>query len=656
MEKLKDAINLFNQGKVREAEKAFLRLAKEDPQNFQPYFYLAIISKAKRDLQKAFEFANKSVSLNPKFVDGYNFLGGISYESGDIDKAVTYFEKALSLNPNYLPAWNNLGLCYKAKRNFEQAKFCFEKVVSLDSNYADAWNNLGTLLKGIGKKKEALNCFKKALEKNPQFLEAKLNLGLSFCEEGKVEEGIKLLQECYKAHPRNPKVLHSLASVLIERKRFDEAEKLLRQALSIAPNFIDARKNLVRLLYLKGCMKEVLEEMKVVFTLKGVNKSVDYFSLGNTFAALGKKDEAFDCYIKALELAPDYIPVYRQISLIHRFKQGDKLCNKFFDLEKRLNRTTRVDFKIEGYFALYKFYEDLGDYKKAFSYLKQGCDLKRTLFNFSIEVIERNTEKVMKIFTEKVVELSKGYGCPSKVPVFILGMPRSGTTLVEQILASHPDVHGGGELLFFINDCVKGLRIGNLVFENPQNGKFLDAPYGFFEVGWRYLQKIRPLNYEALRITDKTPTNFFLLGVIALSLPEAKIIHVKRNAMDTCFSCYRTLFVDDHEWSYNLEELGRFYLLYERIMEHWRKLFNGCFLEVQYEDLVDNFEKEAKRIIKYCELEWHPDCAKFWKTKRSVATASMMQVRQPIYKTSIGRWKKYEKFLEPLIKILEPIL
>jgi len=389
------ALELLNQGKLKEAEEAFLKLIAQEPQNFQAYYQLAFIAKAKGEFQKAFDFARKCLSLNPEFIDAYNFLGGISYETGNVDKAIAYFEKALSLNPNYLPAWNNLGLCYKAKRRFEEARYCFEKAVSLNSNYADAWSNLGNLLRELGEDEKAIECFKKALEKDPRLLEAKLNLGLFLCDRGNFEEGLKLLQECYREHPRNPIVLSILGKVLTDRKQFDEAEKLLRQAIAIAPHLTDARKNLARVLYFKGCMKEVVEEMQVVFALKGVNQAVDYSNLGNTFASLGKKDEALDCYVKALQLAPDYIPVYRQISLIHKFKEGDELYKIFFELEKRLPKITRKDYQIEGYFALYKFYEDLGDYEKAFSCLKQGCDLKRSTLNYSIEDSEQNTEKIL---------------------------------------------------------------------------------------------------------------------------------------------------------------------------------------------------------------------------------------------------------------------
>jgi len=624
------------------------------PDFFDAMFNLAVAKRELKEYKEAINICQKILHYNPNVPEVYNLIGVIYYDQRDFEKAINYYQKAIQIKPDFPSAYNNLGVCYKNLGNFEKAKYHFEKAIKQQPNYADAFNNLGNLFKAQGKIKEALKCYKKATQANSQFLEAWLNLGRTLCEIGNVDEGLTILNEYYKKFPDNPKVLSTLGEIFVNIGKWDEGEKLLRKSIVRMPDLLEARVNLSRVLFLKGYMKEVIEEIHSLISSFG-GSAVDYSNLGNALAVLGKRDEAIQCYKTSIKLDPNYIPVYRHLAMVYHFKEGDEFCENYFELEKKISLIENLNFKIEALFALFKFYEDLGDYEKAFSYLKQGCDLKRSTVQFNIEGVEKSAEILIQVFNKDFIKSMQGYGCPTKVPVFIVGMPRSGTTLVEQILASHPEVHGAGELPF-MDEAIKGLRIGNVVVKPPDDGVYLDVPQGFFEVGWRYLQKVRPLNTEALRITDKMPGNFTKIGIIALSLPEAKIIHCKRDPMDTCFSCYRTLFSHGHEWTYNLEELGRFYKVYRRIMEHWEEVLPEQFIEVEYEKLVENFQEEAKKIVTYCDLEWHPNCANFWKTERTVATASMMQVRKPIYKTSIGRWKKYEKFLEPLIKILEPIL
>jgi hypothetical protein len=239
-----------------------------------------------------------------------------------------------------------------------------------------------------------------------------------------------------------------------------------------------------------------------------------------------------------------------------------------------------------------------------------------------------------------------GQGDPSPVPVFILGMPRSGTTLVEQMLASHPQVHGAGELSDF-TAAVAGL-------DGPDG---VPADIGGAElrrIGARYVARVRPLAPGALRITDKMPANFRFAGLIHLALPNARIIHLRRDPVDTCLSCFSILFGGDQPHTYDLGELGRYYRAYQRLMEHWRAVLPlGVMLEVQYEALVGDFEPQARRIVAHCGLEWDDACLDFYKTQRPVHTASAVQVRRPVYQTSVGRWRPPEDLLRPLLDALD---
>jgi hypothetical protein len=246
----------------------------------------------------------------------------------------------------------------------------------------------------------------------------------------------------------------------------------------------------------------------------------------------------------------------------------------------------------------------------------------------------------------------RGGGDPSRVPIFVLGMPRSGTTLTEQIIASHPEVYGAGELHDLLKVAHRNITGTTAPIVFPDNLRSLDQPT-LAAWGAEYVAGLQQRAPDARRITNKMPANFFAVGLVHLMLPNAKIIHVNRNPVDTCLSCFTRLFNHKQEHTYDLAELGQYYVHYARLMEHWRKVLPaGAFLDVNYEDIVADQESQARRLIEYCGLEWNDACLDFHNTKRSIRTASLTQVRQPIYTTSVERWRHYEKFLEPLLDAL----
>jgi hypothetical protein len=296
--------------------------------------------------------------------------------------------------------------------------------------------------------------------------------------------------------------------------------------------------------------------------------------------------------------------------------------------------------EISLYYALYRAFEDIGDHDRAFAYLKRGSDLKRLTIPYDQAQSRLHLDRMKDMFTPAFIEQFKGRGDDSDLPVFIVGMPRSGTTLTEQIISAHPDTYGAGEL---IDLNVAEMSLGGTF--TPENAALL---------GKTYINRIRKLAPDALRITDKMPGNYYRIGMIAAALPHAKIIHCRRNPIDTCLSCYKQLFARGQYWSYTLEDLGHFYQVYEEMMDHWRTVLPGRFLEVDYEATVNDFEHQARSMINHVGLPWHPACLEPHKNKRTVLTASKTQVIQPVYKTAVESWRIYEKHLQPLIRIVAP--
>jgi len=304
-------------------------------------------------------------------------------------------------------------------------------------------------------------------------------------------------------------------------------------------------------------------------------------------------------------------------------------------------------------YALGKAYADFRDHSSAFKHWASGASAKRSQLAYDENAAFAFFEAIERVFTTELVQAKSGWGDPSQAPIFILGMPRSGSSLVEQILASHPAVYGAGELRTF-NDVVLSVRDPDgAAIPYPDFVPALD-PASSKLLGSRYVSMLRALApTTGERVTDKMPANYFFVGLIHLLLPNATIIHTIRNAVDTCFSCFSTLFVRDQNHTYDLGEIGRYYKRYERLMAHWRRVLPpGRFLDVNYEELVEDLDGQARRLLEYCGLPWDERCLEFHRTERPIWTASTMQVRQPIYKSSIGRARAYEAFLAPLIASL----
>ena len=376
-------------------------------------------------------------------------------------------------------------------------------------------------------------------------------------------------------------------------------------------------------------------------------------NLANALNAQGRLDEAASCYRRALELRPDDAEAL--YNLVNQQRLNDGSPETEADLALLSRQAAALDrFPAEGQsailFAIGKMFDARGEADAAFKSLVRANALHRSALKFDIGASERLAAAIARRFDAALFERLAGAGSPSDQPVFIVGMPRSGTTLVEQIVSSHPMVHGAGEI-GLLPTLVSRMR-------SPQGTGFPVSAASLSSADLQglaqaYLGPIQTLGHGAARITDKTIGNFELLGLIHLCLPNARIIHCRRDARDVCVSCFSTRFTGGHSYAYDLQELGRYWRLYDGLMAHWRAVLPpGRILEVDYESLVEDPEASAQRLVSHLGLPWDDACLRFYESPRNVATASFAQVRRPIYKESVGRWRRYAEHLGPLIEAL----
>jgi tetratricopeptide (TPR) repeat protein len=432
--------------------------------------------------------------------------------------------------------------------------------------------------------------------------------------------------------------------------RLAAAEALCREILHTQPECAPALHLLGIVSYQTGNFPGAIELMRSAIAADGTN-ALYRSNLGELYRQTGDLAEARAAYETAIALKPREAVHHLSLADLKNFAEGDAHLAAMEGLARELASLPALA-QIQLHFALAKAYDDLGRYDDGFRHLAHGNPLNRQQIAYDETQMHDTFERIQETFDRRLINAKAGAGDRSPAPVFIVGMIRSGTTLIEQILASHPAVHGAGEVPDF-SRLVHQLRTGPAdSIEYPECVPSLSADR-LRQLGASYSEGLRRRAPGAFRITDKMPSHFMYLGLIHLALPRARIIHVMRSPLDTCLSCYSKLFIQGQHFTYDLGELGRYYRRYAGLMAHWRELLPpGRLLEINYEAVVADLETEAKKLVRFCGLPWDPRCLAFHETQRPVRTASAIQVRQPIYHTSQGRWHAYRDHLGPLIAAL----
>ncbi|HEY2534810.1 MAG TPA: tetratricopeptide repeat protein, partial [Xanthobacteraceae bacterium] len=541
-------------------------------------------------VDEAIAAGRRALEINSEYPGALNNLGNALFDQGKFEDALAHYDRAIALQDDFAQAHSNRGNALQRLRRFAEAEGAYRRAIALQPGSAEAWNNLGTCLRELKRLEEAETVYRKALELSSNSADRLANLARAVKELGRLDEAASLVCRALVTAQRRDKFHVLYASVLLDQKKIDEAAVAVEQALALNPNNYDAANLMGCVAQDRGDLDVALASYRRALTLKP--DLVDaHNNVGNVLKELGRLREAQDAYLEALRLDPSVTRVYLNLADLKKFAPGDPhlavleaLAAKIEGLSKTED-LSKID-RMQLDFVLGKAYADVKDYSRSFKHLVSGNAAKRATITYDEMAAFNRFDRIEAVFTRELIEKKSGGGDPARTPIFVIGMPRSGTTLIEQIIASHPMVLGAGELQTF-NKVILAVRgaDGNVI-SYPDFVSALD-PAALQRIGAAYVAAVRKLAPGGDYVTDKMPSNYYLAGLIRLALPNAKIVHTMRDPIDTCVSCFSKLFTAEQNHTYDLGELGRYYKRYERLMSHWRHVLPaGSILDVRYEDVV----------------------------------------------------------------------
>ncbi|MDC1386046.1 sulfotransferase [Candidatus Thioglobus sp.] len=526
--------------------------------------------------------------------------------------------------------------------NNGQIQEAIDKIKALDKDFPNVpllFNILGVCYQSIGQLQEASQAFLNAIKIKSDYTEAHFNLGLIYQQLNKLDSAIKAYKNVISLTPNYPSAHNNLGIIYLEMSQLDIAVEHFEWALAYKYDFAEAYNNLGATLQKQGKLDLSLNNFKQAIAIKPEYAQA-HSNLGNLFQISGEVDSAVNSFESAIAHKPEYAEAHRNLSILKKYSENDVHITQMKSLfsNTSLSNSNRMHLS----FALAKVNEDLGREDQLFEFLNEGNRLRKEQLNFSFDKFEKRCSVIKNLFSTTLPIIEKS---STIRPIFIVGMPRSGTSLVEQIISNHHQVYGGGELEDFSN------IINSILQDEPTSGKANLSLKTITSSRQKYLDVLSRFNTSKKIITDKLPLNFRYIGFILSAFPEAKIIHVKRDSMATCWSIYKHYFSSKGTgWAYSQEDIAKYYRLYLELMEFWHKIYPNQIYDLGYEDLTTNQEEETQKLLEYCELEWDQDCLNFHTNERAVHTASLMQVRKKMYQGSSEVWKQYSAHLEPLIK------
>ena len=587
------AKKIAKKGEIEEARKLYTKILEDLPNNQEAKNELLALQQVKDHLKPPKSEIQSVFAL---------------YSNGQIQEALDAVETLTKNYPNESLLYNISGACYKQIGQLEEAFKSFQKAVDLKPDYAEAQYNLGVTIHELGQMDSAIKCYERVLAIQHAYPNAHNNLGQILLESGQPDAAMNHFEWAVAYQPEFSEAHNNLGSSLLALRQVNTSVTHYEKAIAIKPDYQLAHNN-----------------------------------LGIAYQRLGEIDKAFKSFERALAIKSDYAKAHHNLSSLKKYTKSDKQIVEMESLLsiKDLSQSDRIFIC----FALAKAYENLGKQEELFKVLHEGNQLRKKELKYSIEKSENHNSIIKKLFSSSPKPLSNQ--ASTIRPIFIVGMLRSGTSVVEQIISSHHEVYGAGELKNLTQIIIPILR------EHLTDDKKKLSKKTFLSIRKQYLESLSRFNTSENVITDKWPLNFRSIGFILSAIPEAKIIHLKRDARATCWSIYKHYFSDTgNGWAYNFDDLAEFYKLYSEIMRYWHEMFPGKVYDISYEDLTTNQEDETRKLLEYCELEWDQNCLDFHKNKRAVDTASVLQVRQKMYQGSSEAWKEHEEYLQPLIKAL----
>ncbi len=646
-----EILELVNDGRLGQAERRCREMLEAHPRDVNIVGLLGAIHVKMRRYADAEPILKRAIEMAPSFAKPHEDLGFVLLEQNRAGEAVDVLRNAVRLDPQLEWAHFNLGKALAATGRGEQADAAFEASFALNPERrrlalaaehhgagrledaereyraivrdnpqnVDAVRLLGRIAMAAGRLADAERLFRRATTLAPDFVGALVDLGRVLKEQNYFEEAIECFERIAELEPQSPQGHFLLAGTLAASARTAEAIEAYRRALALAPDFPGA-----------------------------------LLGLGHTLKTMGRQDEAVAAYRRCIELRPDNGESYWSLANLktYRLHDGDIAAMRASLAKEGLSDQSAVNFR----FALAKALEDRGDYAAAWEHYREGNARQRMLEKYDPVQTEDTNEAIRRVFTPELLADKAGGGCDDPAPIFIVGLPRSGSTLLEQILASHSEVEGTSELPYLGRVAASLNRNRADGVNYPQAVRELGGPH-LAALGEDYLRLAGLHRQEGTpRFIDKMPNNFPNIGLLHLILPRAKIIDARRHPLDSCLSCFRQLFAKGQTFTYDLADIGEYFLEYQRMMDYWHEVLPGRVLTVQYEELVTDFDAQLERLLDYCELSPEDACRRFFETERPVRTASSEQVRQPLYTGSIGFFRNYEEHLGELIEVLGPVL
>jgi len=634
-----------------------------------------------------------AVERNDRDVNMTALLGATLLKARKIDEAERWLRHSMEIAPNFAKPWSDLGQLLIDTRRPKEAAEVLENAVRLEPKEDDAWFNLGKARAMLGQGPEADQAFEQSFALNPG--RKALAHAAEHQQAGRWTEAEQIYRDLLRGNPNDVNALRLLATCALHGGRVREAERLLLRAVSQAPDYVEARLDLGRVLKDQHRLEGAIEQFEKATELEPGNYQGYYLlasvlapaarthdavaayrkvlelrplhagawlGLGHTLKTVGQQEEAIAAYRECIRLKPGNGETYWSLANLKTYTLSDQdIAAMEAQLAREDNAESREDdldsqSRVNFLFALAKAWEDRGDFERAWACYLEGNSTQRMEENYDPVRTEVLNDAMIQVFDRELLEAKGGLGHPSHEPIFIIGLPRSGSTLLEQILASHSQVEGTAELPYagVVANSLNRNRADGVSY--PQAVREL-AEADLRKLGQDYLDLARIHRTEGRpRFIDKMPNNFPTVGFLHLILPNAKIIDARRYPLDSCLSCYRQLFARGQNFTYDLTDIGEYFLQYQRMMDHWHEVLPGRVLTVQYEDMVTDFDNQVRRLLDYCGLPFEESCVRFWETERPVRTASSEQVRQPIYTKSVHRWRRYEHHLGELIEVLQPVL
>jgi tetratricopeptide (TPR) repeat protein len=649
---LKTAQSLMYAGDFNGAVASLDAAISSDPDAVDPLYMRAVCHRYLKDFSSARADLERLKSLAPEFGRAFQEEGHLDRDTGRIEDALIAYQRACRFNPALAASWKaQAALLSQLGRTEEaaQAEAQAERLAQLPRDLVSV-----THLLYEGKLLKAEELCRAYMQKHPHEIEGMRLLAEIGSRFGVLEDADFLLETALELDPENIQVRLDFIQVLRKRQKFEAALEQARRLYDRDPDnplfqshFAIESMQTGDYATALGLFDAILEKLP--------EDAATLTSRGHALKTLGEQDKAIASYQAAASVKADHGDAWYALANLKTYSFSDAEIATMREQES--GNSLSFQDRIYLCFALGKAFEDRKDYETSFGYYERGNDLKRVQTRYKSEQMEEELHAQASICTREMFEKQAGKGCPAPDPIFIVGLPRAGSTLVEQILASHSQVDGTLELpnILALSHRLRGRKRVSDRTHYPRILHELDADK-LRELGEDYIENTRIHRQDAPFFTDKMPNNFRHIGLIKLILPNAKIIDARRGAMACCFSGFKQLFAEGQEFTYGLDEIGRYYRGYVELMDHWDKVLPGEILRVHHEEVVDDLETQVRRILDFCGLPFEQACIDFHKTKRAVRTASSEQVRQPIYKDGVEQWRHYEPWLDPLKSALGPEL